>query len=59
MPKGITGTSEMSVLIVKRFPRSLRQQLHARAALQAKRVGEVIVELIERGLTVSKKGGQR
>ncbi len=59
MPKGITGTTEMSVLIVKRFPRSLRQQLHAQAALEAKRVGEVIVELIERGLTVSKKGGQR
>lgn len=41
---------ERSTLLVREFPRTLRQQIHARAALEGKMLHEVIVALLEKAL---------
>jgi len=42
--------ADTSTLIVREFPRTLRQQIHARAALEGKMIHEVIVALLERAV---------
>jgi hypothetical protein len=40
-----------STLLVPRFPRSLRQRLHARAVLEGRRLNELVIALLEKALT--------
>jgi len=42
--------ADTSTLIVREFPRTLRQQIHARAALEGRMIHEVIVRLLEQAL---------
>jgi hypothetical protein len=58
--KGGSAMAETSTLIVREFPRTLRQQIHARAALEGKMIHEVIVTLLEQALSREEmKAGKR
>ncbi len=49
--KGGKAMVDTSTLIVREFPRRLRQEIHARAALEGKFIHEVIVALLKKALT--------
>ncbi len=52
--------AERSTFMVKAFPRTLREQLHARAILQQRKIHEVVIELLEEALAMPKqKGGAK
>ncbi len=40
---------DTSILAVRGFPRGLRRQIHAKAALEGKSIHQVVIELIEVG----------
>ncbi len=50
-----------STLLVPRFPRTLRQRLHARAVLEGRRLNELVIALLEQALAqgMGKGGGKR
>lgn len=50
---------EKSTLLVREFPRTLRQQIHARAALEGRMLHEVIVALLEKALEAKPTRGER
>jgi predicted HicB family RNase H-like nuclease len=39
-----------STLLVPRFPRNLRQRLHAQAALEGRRLNELVIALLEKAV---------
>jgi len=47
--------ADTSTLIVREFPRRLRQEIHARAALEGRMIHEVIVALLEQALAAEGK----
>ena len=57
--KGGKAMADTSTLIVREFPRTLRQQIHARAALEGKMIHEVIVRLVEQALAQEAKARER
>ncbi len=51
--------AETSTLLIREFPRRLRQEIHARAALEGKFIHEVVIRLLERALAAETKAGGR
>ncbi len=51
--------AETSTLLVREFPRRLRRQVHARAALEGKFIHEIVVALLEKALIQEAKAGER
>ncbi len=50
---------DTSTLLVRDFPRRLRQQIHARAALEGKFIHEVIIALLEKAVALEEKAGEQ